>query len=155
MSLCMQEFKWRLSNPMCIASGGWSQSHIGHAPRHTPHAVGGGGVWVANFPTRQILGPSVRPHHPPPGNTAEYFSWLSIRTIAPIIRISKYEGPGCTGVFEKSFQPSILNIENPPWKSLTHCKRRRKCALITPATAYRRKYGGICKGLAEKTMGWA
>ena len=29
------------------------------------------------FPTRQILGVSVRPHHPPPGNTAEHSFWLS------------------------------------------------------------------------------
>ena len=76
-----------------------------------------------------------------------------IRMIAPIIRISRYEGPSCTGVFEKSFKQSILNIEKPPWKSLIHCKRRRKCALITPAPAYKRKYGGICKGFAEKTIG--
>ena len=58
----------QLSTPMCSnASGGWPQPCFGHPPSHTPWC----GVWVATFLARQILGPSVRPHHPPPGNTAQ------------------------------------------------------------------------------------
>ena len=76
-----------------------------------------------------------------------------IPTNVPIVRSSRYEGPSCSGVFGKSLRWSILNTEKPPWKSLLHYRRRSSCALLTPATASRRKYVGICKGLIEKTMG--
>ena len=56
----------------CVLVGGGLDTVLA-----SPRIIPPGGAWVAIFPTRQILGPSVRPHHPQPGNTAEHSFWPS------------------------------------------------------------------------------